>query len=430
VGAFYWENKMDWKKESEKLKLDENKSWKETADIIHDKYFPNEDKHKIYEKVRGHVRHTERYKQLKNNTQNNNNVPTENIKITSKNGESTFEGKIIELMSGEPIKPEILLKAYNIDTTKFEVVCLTANLWQSQVKDGKKLDMYQSKLTVRPIRNKEISLEDIDEYFNNKKTYKVPTTDYKFIDDGEILEVTYVDPHNGLLAWRQEVGEDYDLKIARQRFIDCAYDIKERCKSKKIKAIKFCMLGDVLHTNNDSQTTEKGTFQQVDGRYPKIVDYTIDTIVDVLTILKNIAPVEVKWVSGNHSRTSEYIIMKCVEKCFTDVQFDITPDPVKYLKIGNSLIGLSHGDVPKKNVTAFVDKKARQIGGIEYIEQHCGHYHSEITTIVNGIVVRYLPSLCSASFYEHQQNYLSVKGMICMLWSETRGQREMWINNI
>ena len=257
----------------------------------------------------------------------------------------------------------------------------------------------------------------------------MPTTNYKYVDDGETLEVTYVDPHNGLLAWRLETGEDYDLKIARQRFIDCAYDIKARCEHKKIKRIIFPLLGDILHTDNDRQTTEKGTFQQVDGRYPKIEDSTIDTIVDVITILKSIAPVEVIWVSGNHSRNSEYLVMKCVSKYFTDVKFDITPNPIKDIQIGNALIGLAHGDMPKKNITNNVDKKARLIGGIEYIEQHCGHYHSEMTTIVNGITVRYLPPLCSSSYWEHQQGYLCSKAMICFVWSDKRGIRDTWVNN-
>ena len=190
------------------------------------------------------------------------------------------------------------------------------------------------------------------------------------------------------------------------------------------------MLGDVLHTANDNQTTEKGTLQSVDGRYVKITDTTESTIVNVIAILKSIAPVEVVWVSGNHSRISEYLVMRSVEKSFSDVKFDIAPNPIKSIQIGNALVGLAHGDMPKKNITNNVDREARMIGGVKYIEQHCGHLHSEITTWVNGIIVRYLPCLCSSSAWVHQQGYLNFKAMISFVWSETNGIREYWVNNI
>ena len=323
------------------------------------------------------------------------------------------------------------MEAHKLATNEWDVIAFTSNCWQQQTAGGGKIDLCQSKLTVKPKKQPEISLADVDAYFDEKRFKPiVPPTDYKYIDDGEVLEVTYVDPHNGLLAWQNESGENYDLKIAQERFLKCAWDIVSRCKHKKIKRIIFCMLGDILHTANDRQETEKGTFQQVDGRYVKITDTTEATIVNVIAILKSIAPVEVVWVSGNHSRISEYLVVRSVEKSFSDVKFDIAPNPIKSIKIGNALIGLAHGDMPKKNITQNVDREARMIGGIKYIEQHCGHFHSEITTWVNGIIVRYLPCLCSSSAWVHQQGYLDFKAMISFVWSETNGIREYWVNNI
>jgi len=426
---------VDWHKEAIRLSLEENKNAREIYDILKniDPELKTLGDTRGYQRVRQYIKKYRRKHNLRRDSSGNDLTPKAVARKSSysfQNGNHIYED-IIEIIDGRPITPQVIMEAHKLATNEWDVIAFTSNCWQQQTAGGGKIDLCQSKLTVKPKKQPEISLADVDAYFD-KKRFKpiVPPTDYKYIDDGEVLEVTYVDPHNGLLAWQNESGENYDLKIAQERFLKCAWDIVSRCKHKKIKRIILCMLGDILHTANDNQTTEKGTFQSVDGRYVKITDTTEATIVNVIAILKSIAPVEVVWVSGNHSRISEYLVMRSVEKSFSDVKFDIAPNPIKSIKIGNALIGLAHGDMPKKNITQNVDREARMIGGIKYIEQHCGHFHSEITTWVNGIIVRYLPCLCSSSAWVHQQGYLNFKAMISFVWSETNGIREYWVNNI
>ena len=429
---------MDWHKEAIRLSLEENKNAREIYEILKSTNLElkalSDDKG--YNRVRYYIKKYRRKHNLRRDSSGNDVITTttktqtKNSKYSFQNGSHIYED-IIEIIDGRPITPQVIMEAHKLATNEWDVIAFTSNCWQQQTAGGGKIDLCQSKLTVKPKKQPEISLADVDAYFDEKRFKPiVPLTDYKYIDDGEVLEVTYVDPHNGLLTWQAETGENYDLKIAQERFLKCAWDIVSRCKHKKIKRIILCMLGDVLHTANDNQTTEKGTFQSVDGRYVKITDTTEATIVNVIAILKSIAPVEVVWVSGNHSRISEYLVMRSVEKSFSDVKFDIAPNPIKSIKIGNALIGLAHGDMPKKNITNNVDREARMIGGVKYIEQHCGHLHSEITTWVNGIIVRYLPCLCSSSAWVHQQGYLDFKAMISFVWSETNGIREYWVNNI
>lgn len=426
---------VDWHKEAVRLSLEENKNAREIYNILKniDPELKTLGDTRGYQRVRQYIKKYRRKHNLRRDCAGNDLTPKAVARKSSysfQNGNHIYED-IIEIIDGRPITPQVIMEAHKLATNEWDVIAFTSNCWQQQTAGGGKIDLCQSKLTVKPKKQPEISLADVDAYFDEKRFKPiVPPTDYKYIDDGEVLEVTYVDPHNGLLAWQNESGENYDLKIAQERFLKCAWDIVNRCKHKKIKRIILCILGDVLHTANDNQTTEKGTLQSVDGRYVKITDTTEATIVNVIAILKSIAPVEVVWVSGNHSRISEYLVMRSVEKSFSDVKFDIAPNPIKSIKIGNALIGLAHGDMPKKNITQNVDREARMIGGIKYIEQHCGHFHSEITTWVNGIIVRYLPCLCSSSAWEHQQGYLNFKAMISFVWSETNGIREYWVNNI
>ncbi|HPD28221.1 MAG TPA: hypothetical protein PK673_07600, partial [Paludibacteraceae bacterium] len=359
---------MDWHKEAVRLSLEENKNAREIYDIL--KNIDPElktlgDTHG-YQRVRQYIKKYRRKHNLRRDCAGNDLTPkavAQKSSYSFQNGNHIYED-IIEIIDGRPITPQVIMEAHKLATNEWDVIAFTSNCWQQQTDGGGKIDLCQSKLTVKPKKQPEISLADVDAYFDEKRFKPiVPLTDYKYIDDGEVLEVTYVDPHNGLLTWQAETGENYDLKIAQERFLKCAWDIVSRCKHKKIKRIILCMLGDVLHTANDNQTTEKGTFQSVDGRYVKITDTTEATIVNVIAILKSIAPVEVVWVSGNHSRISEYLVMRSVEKSFSDVKFDIAPNPIKSIKIGNALIGLAHGDMPKKNITNNVDREARMIGG-------------------------------------------------------------------
>lgn len=353
----------------------------------------------------------------------------------NKNGEMIFEG-IIELLSGEAVTPEIIMKAHNLKPEEWKIISFTSNAWQSQVKGGKKIVLWQSKITVKPRASTEITFEDVDRYFANKD-FTVPTVIKKadYDSSGEILEICIPDLHAGLLSWRYETGEDYDLNITKDRFFKAIYDIVDRCRKLSFSKVMLVTLGDLLHTDNDNQTTTKGTFQQVDGRLAKIFDYTLDMMIDAINILSSVAPVEVVYICGNHDRVLGYTLIKAVEKAFTGnevVTFDVTPNPQKFRLFGNTLIGWTHGDMPKKNMQGWLQDRARkEFGESKYAEIHSGHYHTEEVHYVSGITIRYMPNLAAASYWEHQQGFPhNVKTMVCYRWHPERGLRSIWYNNI
>lgn len=350
-------------------------------------------------------------------------------------GSATFEG-IIVLMDGEPITPEIIMEAHNLDSRQWDVMSYKTNFWQAQRKGGGKMLLYQSKITVKPKKQPEITLEDIDRYFETKdySRDKLPIECLNYDTDGEILEIDLADPHIGLLSWRKEAGEDFDLKIIKKRFFMCINDIVERCKYKKLKKIVFVNLGDVLHADNNNQTTTNGTFQQTDGRLEKITECAEDMLIDSITILGRLAPVEVVYICGNHDRLTGYMLIRSVMNALRNdpnITFDISPNPIKHKVFGVTLVVLHHGDLPKKNVFDLPINFAREhISKTRFTEVHCGHYHTEETKVVGGVKVRYLPTIASASYWENQQGYKSDRAIVCYLWNEKTGLRETWYTMI
>ena len=427
-------DKAVWKDEARRMKFEQGMSWNEIAQALKSN-FPGCDILKTKDKIRDYLRRLPEYNVGRSDAPQEEWTNTK-MEYKASDGTTTFEG-IVALMDGEAITPEIIMKAHKLDSSTFEVVTYKTNFWQAQAKGGRKLLLYQSKIVVRPKTKNKITFEDIDKYFA-KKDYskgKLPTAHFNYDENGEVLEICLPDLHIGLLSWRVETGEDYDIKIARENFFLCINDIRQRCENRKLKKIVFVTLGDLLHIDNNKQETTNGTPQQADGRLEKIVECAEDMLIDGITILGDIAPVEVIYISGNHDRETGYMLHRSVMNAFrrdTNITFDITPSPQKARLLGKALIGWCHGDMPKKNNEGWLQNDYRaDFGQCLFAEVHSGHYHSNQTTEANtGIIVRYLPKLCSASYWENKQGYRAGKAMVCFVWNEKIGLRDMWINNI
>jgi len=433
---------MTWQERIKQLKASEH-TYNQIADILTEEY----GERFSGSKVRGWWRRNcggSTITNVKGDT--NADTPLETMgKQEYKNGSYTFEN-IVELIEGEEVTPDMMIKAHGLKVGVWEVVAYRNNFWQAQKKGGKKIVLYQSRLTVKPLKDG-MDLSALEQYFKDKDfaNDKPVIEPLQYDPSGEVLEICLPDLHSGLLAWRKETGADYDLSIVRERFGQCALDILARCEGRKFKKIVLVTLGDLLHIDNDEQKTTKGTFQQADGRLPKIFTVTLDMLIDFIDQLILIAPTEVIYTPGNHDRVSGFMLLKSLEKAYrreTNVAFDTTPNPQKFRLFGKCLVGWTHGDLAKKNMPHWLQHQAKaEYGQSNFAEVHAGHFHSikrletklDITQEdeVGGIVVRYLPTLCNASYWEHQQAYTSAsKTMMCFVWNEKTGLRDTWYCNV
>lgn len=352
-----------------------------------------------------------------------------------KTGEQTFI-KTCPINEKNLSTPEMIMQEHDLKSDNWQVMQFTSNVWPTVI-DGVPTDLWQSKLTVKPITKSELTFDDIDRYFAKKDfSNPKPLISCNYHTNGEILEIDFTDSHNGLLSWKKSTGADYDIKIAVERFRRCIGDVIERCENKKIKKIMFVGLGDILHVDNDSNTTTKGTSQDVDGRIEKIFDIATDMLIDCLDKLMEIAPVEYIHIAGNHDKVLGYMLAKTLQMAYRhekNITFDISPNPQKYRMIGvdTYLIGMCHGDMPKKNLGEWLQRVIRtKIGKCKFASVHCGHLHNESTYTDDGILIKHLPALCESSYWEHHEGYQSDKALMCFVYDENVGLRETWITNI
>lgn len=349
------------------------------------------------------------------------NKPQNKSSVNYENGITTYTDTNI----GNAKSKEQIMSEKGLSPQEWEIISYTSNSWEAQGKDNEIVTLSQSKLSVKP-KKPEMSFEDIEEFFRTHNfAAKLPIKSLNYNNNGDILEIDTADLHCGLLAWRSETGSDYDLKICSERFLSAIADMVDR-SPRQYKKIYFCTLGDVLHIDNDSNTTTNGTLQQADGRFAKIFDFAFDILNTALDRLRKLnAPIEYIYTCGNHDRNVGYMLVKCLQMANPDVKFDISPLPQKSIHFGNVLVGLTHGDFPTKNQgTWLIEDYRKEFGESRFAEIHCGHIHTEAIKIVNGIPIKWLLAQCGNSYWERQMGYRSQRGLQAFVWNEQIGLRE------
>ncbi len=352
----------------------------------------------------------------------------ETVGVNSK-GEISSEKKI-SLTADKLKDSNYLIKAHGFNPDEFEIISARSSFWGKE--KGK--DFYSSRISIRP-KKESLTVEFLSEFFKYKdfEKHKDPVAIKQYDKNGEFLEVDVPDLHIGLNTTKGETHESYNIEEARERFIKCIYDIKERCYGKSFSKIYIAPLGDLLHFDNINGSTTKGTPQATDGRFAQVFNAAVDILIEGIDILGDIAPVHIMYVSGNHDKVLGYAAMVAIEKAYRkddNVTVDTTPTSRKAIHEGNVLIGLAHGDMNKDRMAEWLQTEYRRsFGKSKYVEIHSGHFHSQQVIEKNGIIIRYLPTLCSSSPWEYDSGFnKSLKTLISFVWNKETGLREMWFS--
>ena len=103
------------------------------------------------------------------------------------------------------------------------------------------------------------------------KDYKPPILNINKIENNgdNLLEVTLFDLHLGKLAWGKESGENYDSKIACDRFLTTIKTLLEHSKGFEYSKILFPIGSDFFNSDTIENTTTSGTPQDEDLRWKK-----------------------------------------------------------------------------------------------------------------------------------------------------------------
>ena len=345
-----------------------------------------------------------------------------------------------------------LLDKTGVDLSQWAVARYIVNKWDvTSWKQGfpQTWENFQVKATLERIKEAK-DAKTFEEIFNQMiEDYEPPvfpsnalpvTNDNDKIVENNMLEISLFDLHIGKLGWAGEVGENFDVKIARARFLDAIIGLLKRAKGFQYSKIVFPIGNDFFNSDNQFNTTTKGTEQDEDLRWQKTWDMGTELIVDAIMLLKATGvPVEVPVVPGNHDQERSKYLGSFIDAWFRlddQVTVDNSAKTRKYIEHGEVMLGYTHGNEEKENSLPMLmaTEEKEMWGRTTFHEWHLGHFHKKRNVkftimdkaqMVNedlGVTLRYLSSLTGTEEWHYKKGYIGTqKAGEAFLWNDKCG---------
>jgi len=269
----------------------------------------------------------------------------------------------------------------------------------------------------------------------------VPKLETLKFEEKNLLEISIFDLHIGKLAWGGETFENFDVKIARQRFLTSIKKLLQRAEGFNYNRILFPVGNDFFNSDTMENTTTKGTPQDEDLRWQKTFDVGTRLLVDAINLLKQSGvPVDVVVIPGNHDFERSYYLGSYLEAWFNQdplVNINNGASPRKYYRYGNLLLGLTHGSEEKEASLPMLmatDIESKPLWSkTKFHEWHIGHIHrkrivqydinkSRLLNEDLGVTIRYLSSLTGTEEWHHKKGFVgSTKAADAFVWNHEFG---------
>lgn len=329
-----------------------------------------------------------------------------------------------------------LLDYCQVDRLLWSVESFLVNKWEMGAKDkdtGKLIGqpLFQVKATLKKRKEVQAIFDEITKMKEDAKTWAPlpsPIARAATSRSGNMLEVDIPDAHLAKLAWALETGyQNYDTAIAIETFYRAVETIISRTSHFKFDKILFIVGNDLLQADNQESETYSGTRVDTDSRYKKTFTKARVMLATAIERLRQIAPVKVIVVPGNHDRLSSWHIGELLAMQFTnysDVEVDNSPTNRKYHQHGKVMLGFTHGDQGKRQDYPLLAATEQPLmwGQTTFREIHTGHYHATKTEEYHGVRVRILPALCPPDAWHSEGglvgNQRNAEGYV---WHETQG---------
>jgi hypothetical protein len=247
-----------------------------------------------------------------------------------------------------------------------------------------------------------------------------------------LYELSIPDVHFGKLAHRDESGEDYDIKIATERYRTAVDELLNEVNLNRVERILFPVGNDMVHIDSRKNETFEGTRQDSDSRFYKIVRTVKNILIETIDRLSIIAPVDVLVVSGNHDPESMFMIGEMLDAYYHNddrVSVDNSPSQRKYYQYGINGFQYTHGNEEnhKDLGLIFATEKSQLWADTTYRVVKTGHFHKKkkidyvSVDEYQGFQVQVLPSLSGADAWHTSKGFRSLKGAKGFLYHPTRG---------
>jgi hypothetical protein len=277
-------------------------------------------------------------------------------------------------------------------------------------------------------RQFEILVERLENAIQGMKKFK-PTKPPATVDDDLATLLTITDFHLGMYAWEAETGDDWDMQISRDVFLNSVHDMIQA--SPKSGTGILCQLGDFLHWDGMlAVTPQSGHILDADTRYGKLVEMAMSVMTEAVNMmLKRYGKVVVLSAEGNHDISGSIWLRKHIKHVFADEpRVEVIDNEFPYYAHlhGQTMLGFHHGHKMKlANLHKLFasEPRFREMWGqanATYI--HTGHYHHERVIEDGGAIAEQHPTLAARDAYAARGGWVSQRGAKVITYHKVDGE--------
>lgn len=344
------------------------------------------------------------------------------------------EATLHKTLPTRPRTLEEMIAACQIDLNEWTVERWRAGQWEQGAKnaDGELISQVLWTVEVRLKRNRPLidARKELDALREAAKALgparPAVQSSRTFSNNEHALEVNIPDLHLGKLAWEPETrGANYDLKVAATLYKQALAALIQRTSAFAFSQIILPVGNDLLHSDTKAGMTYRGTPLDSDSRFYKMFSTARELTTYAIEALRQIAPVQVVMVSGNHDTMSVWHLGDSLSTLYgntDDVTIDNRPTLRKYVGFGKVALMFTHGDKKIDYPLLFATEQPKLFGNAKFREVRLGHLHQTRLVEKHGVRVRISPALCSADAWHSEHGYVgNVRGAEAYVWHKTSG---------
>ena len=349
-------------------------------------------------------------------------------------GDGTIEAqKIVNLSPKEKDKPNAVLSVLGYNPNEWQLDYMLFSNWQQHTKEQTTKQLYAVKFKIKP-KVKEIDplevIAEINKMFSGGiKPLKIfKTKQNKELNNDKLLEQPAVELHLGELSCWIDTGENYDQKIAQERFRQIVKKTIEKNEYEKCGTLLLGIGNDFFNSDNNNDTTTKGTQQHSDVRWRKMFLVGLALYTEAIrTYAEHFNKVDIQLVSGNHDYTTSFYLYVALEQAFKNcdkINFINDYKEVQCYQFGDCGIWSTHCvNNVYKTILSIVSEFPKEYGATKYRELHTAHlHHEQELKETAGMIPRRLSTPKGTGDYEYNGRFgVSIKKQQLFVWQKGFG---------
>jgi hypothetical protein len=238
---------------------------------------------------------------------------------------------------------------------------------------------------------------------------------------------TLTDSHVGMLSWRKETGEDWDLDIAERTLVGCFEQMIASSPPAAIGVVN--QLGDFLHADSIQPVTPtSGHLLDTDGRFEKVARVAVRIIRRVVAMaLAKHERVTLLLAEGNHDITSSIWLRVLFAALYeNEPRIEVIDSTLPYYAIrhGKTMLAFHHGHLKKNDdlPLLFAAQFPKVWGLTEKRYCHTGHRHHVEEKEHSGMTVTQHPTLAARDAYAARGGWIAERQVTAITYHARWGQ--------